>query len=252
MMQQLLLSTEQNPQMYWQEIVLICSKLGELASSKFFEPELTATEWDFMRANSFTLLQKLETIYHYEEQRKHFGATHEEKRIPQMSEKEKNIFEELIDFDPLFDKFDICWPELDSICILPCEEKAKQQVHHNPVNPSIVRTVKAGENNNVVVKPEPNSPPAASNSNFVPDKKKNGEKQIKIIEIPSDLSAIKKRRHKNLNYDISCQFCHTRDSPEWRNGPLGKRTLCNACGIQYAKKMKKKKLTPKNFSQVVS
>lgn len=36
-----------------------------------------------------------------------------------------------------------------------------------------------------------------------------------------------------------CQQCHTTTTPEWRRGPLGPRTLCNACGLRYAKRQKK-------------
>ncbi|OWP00254.1 hypothetical protein B2J93_3780 [Marssonina coronariae] len=32
----------------------------------------------------------------------------------------------------------------------------------------------------------------------------------------------------------------TLDSPEWRKGPTGPKTLCNACGLRWAKKEKKK------------
>lgn len=32
----------------------------------------------------------------------------------------------------------------------------------------------------------------------------------------------------------------TLESPEWRKGPSGPKTLCNACGLRWAKKEKKK------------
>jgi hypothetical protein len=35
----------------------------------------------------------------------------------------------------------------------------------------------------------------------------------------------------------------TLDSPEWRKGPSGPKTLCNACGLRWAKKEKKMKNT---------
>lgn len=37
-----------------------------------------------------------------------------------------------------------------------------------------------------------------------------------------------------------CTDCGTLDSPEWRRGPSGPKTLCNACGLRWAKKEKKK------------
>lgn len=32
-----------------------------------------------------------------------------------------------------------------------------------------------------------------------------------------------------------CLACGATSTPEWRKGPLGRRTLCNACGLCYAK-----------------
>ncbi|KAI0146417.1 hypothetical protein GGR57DRAFT_288568 [Xylariaceae sp. FL1272] len=33
----------------------------------------------------------------------------------------------------------------------------------------------------------------------------------------------------------NCANCHTQVTPEWRKGPSGKRNLCNACGLRWAK-----------------
>ncbi|XP_021315680.1 uncharacterized protein LOC8070522 isoform X1 [Sorghum bicolor] len=30
-----------------------------------------------------------------------------------------------------------------------------------------------------------------------------------------------------------CRHCGTKSTPQWREGPMGRRTLCNACGIKY-------------------
>lgn len=30
-----------------------------------------------------------------------------------------------------------------------------------------------------------------------------------------------------------CSHCETRHTPQWRVGPLGPKTLCNACGVRY-------------------
>ncbi|ODQ81123.1 hypothetical protein BABINDRAFT_174910 [Babjeviella inositovora NRRL Y-12698] len=37
-----------------------------------------------------------------------------------------------------------------------------------------------------------------------------------------------------------CQRCGSTETPEWRRGPNGSRTLCNACGLYHAKLVKRK------------
>ncbi|KAG2731616.1 hypothetical protein G9P44_005203 [Scheffersomyces stipitis] len=37
-----------------------------------------------------------------------------------------------------------------------------------------------------------------------------------------------------------CHRCGTTETPEWRRGPKGVRTLCNACGLFHAKLVKRK------------
>ncbi len=32
-----------------------------------------------------------------------------------------------------------------------------------------------------------------------------------------------------------CSSCKTTTSPEWRRGPDGSKSLCNACGLRYSK-----------------
>ncbi|KAL1947982.1 hypothetical protein VTO73DRAFT_13706 [Trametes versicolor] len=36
-----------------------------------------------------------------------------------------------------------------------------------------------------------------------------------------------------------CVTCGRTDSPEWRKGPMGPKTLCNACGLRWAKKARR-------------
>ncbi|GFF27542.1 cutinase gene palindrome-binding protein [Aspergillus udagawae] len=47
-------------------------------------------------------------------------------------------------------------------------------------------------------------------------------------------------RRKRLKGEYLCTDCGTSDSPEWRKGPDGPKTLCNACGLRWAKKEKKR------------
>lgn len=49
----------------------------------------------------------------------------------------------------------------------------------------------------------------------------------------------KKAKAGDDDEDRVCTDCGRTDSPEWRKGPLGPKTLCNACGLRYAKKVKR-------------
>ncbi|KAI9018577.1 putative white collar 2 protein [Phycomyces nitens] len=51
--------------------------------------------------------------------------------------------------------------------------------------------------------------------------------------------AKKRKKHKGSD-EFVCADCGTTTSPEWRKGPHGPKTLCNACGLRWAKKNKKK------------
>lgn len=45
---------------------------------------------------------------------------------------------------------------------------------------------------------------------------------------------------KSKAMDRICQSCNATATPEWRKGPTGPRTLCNACGLLYAKMCRKR------------
>ncbi|KAF5977136.1 GATA zinc finger domain-containing protein [Fusarium bulbicola] len=50
------------------------------------------------------------------------------------------------------------------------------------------------------------------------------------------------REHKVFkapDHTRSCEFCHVTETPKWRSGPSGRRTLCNVCGLLYAKREEK-------------
>lgn len=67
----------------------------------------------------------------------------------------------------------------------------------------------------------------------------NEEKKKSPFEIAPENTLRKKRGRKPLDKsNLVCYHCKTTDTPEWRKGPAGKNTLCNACGLQYAKRVK--------------
>lgn len=70
-----------------------------------------------------------------------------------------------------------------------------------------------------------------------PKPKKKCEKRI--IRSLSKQSSSRKRK---------CEFCGTLETPMWRRGPTGKGTLCNACGVKWSLKFRKR--TGKKTKQV--
>ncbi|KAL3423448.1 GATA zinc finger [Phlyctema vagabunda] len=60
------------------------------------------------------------------------------------------------------------------------------------------------------------------------------------IPIDKESRASDKKKKTKLPDEYVCTDCGTLDSPEWRKGPSGPKTLCNACGLRWAKKEKKK------------
>ncbi|KAI8335468.1 hypothetical protein BC941DRAFT_503630 [Chlamydoabsidia padenii] len=57
-----------------------------------------------------------------------------------------------------------------------------------------------------------------------------------IASIPSR----QRKRGKRATFQGRCHSCNISETPEWRRGPDGARTLCNACGLHYAKLARKK------------
>ncbi|KAF9219723.1 hypothetical protein BS17DRAFT_788675 [Gyrodon lividus] len=56
-----------------------------------------------------------------------------------------------------------------------------------------------------------------------------------------DVPASKRQKSDEHAQDSqTCLGCGATSTPEWRRGPLGPRTLCNACGLVYAKLLKKR------------
>lgn len=75
-----------------------------------------------------------------------------------------------------------------------------------------------------------------------------GDHQVKKKEMiastssPSTTCKIeKKRSRRRLRRefdDKTCQHCQSHYTSQWRTGPAGPSTLCNACGIRYARQVR--------------
>ncbi|KAI9280142.1 GATA zinc finger-domain-containing protein [Umbelopsis sp. AD052] len=60
------------------------------------------------------------------------------------------------------------------------------------------------------------------------------------------------RKRSICTPQLRCHSCNVTETPEWRRGPDGARTLCNACGLHYAKLTKGNnlKVNPKSNVQL--
>jgi len=57
----------------------------------------------------------------------------------------------------------------------------------------------------------------------------------------------KKRGRPSTRIDNQCVECGTHRTPEWRRGEGGVH-LCNACGLQYSKRVRREKAERKRNS----
>ncbi|KZT67449.1 hypothetical protein DAEQUDRAFT_392400 [Daedalea quercina L-15889] len=102
---------------------------------------------------------------------------------------------------------------------------------------------------------EENGTPAPSNSypdaqaQFEVSDRATAEKDMEIIRSKRATSTSasapgqpksKYRKRSRATPPGKCHSCNIRETPEWRRGPDGARTLCNACGLHYAKLMRKR------------
>ncbi|XWS11976.1 hypothetical protein CRYUN_Cryun37aG0051000 [Craigia yunnanensis] len=58
----------------------------------------------------------------------------------------------------------------------------------------------------------------------------------RVLNLTSKSTGHKKRENLNVNSESSgrkCSHCASEKTPQWRTGPMGPKTLCNACGVRY-------------------
>lgn len=67
-----------------------------------------------------------------------------------------------------------------------------------------------------------------------------GDAGIAILLDRDRENSKKEKKKMKVADEYVCADCGTLDSPEWRKGPKGPKTLCNACGLRWAKKEKKR------------
>ncbi|XP_031113947.1 GATA transcription factor 4 [Ipomoea triloba] len=52
-------------------------------------------------------------------------------------------------------------------------------------------------------------------------------------EISSNKHGANKKRESSEDVPRRCTHCASEKTPQWRTGPLGPKTLCNACGVRF-------------------
>ncbi|ORY05759.1 hypothetical protein K493DRAFT_159907, partial [Basidiobolus meristosporus CBS 931.73] len=79
-----------------------------------------------------------------------------------------------------------------------------------------------------------------SEENGTPSTSSTGDESSNVgPSTPLDGQSIPSKKYKSEDEkDHACTECGTTKSPEWRRGPQGPKTLCNACGLRWAKKSK--------------
>ncbi|KAG8859383.1 blue light receptor [Tulasnella sp. 330] len=86
--------------------------------------------------------------------------------------------------------------------------------------------------------------PSASRAQLSSDvgstKRRNTAPELAEEEEKESAAARRKKRKALAAENYVCVTCGRTDSPEWRKGPLGPKTLCNACGLRHSKRTKKR------------
>lgn len=53
---------------------------------------------------------------------------------------------------------------------------------------------------------------------------------------------VRSRRRRSIRGPKHCVDCNCTETPEWRSGPKGPSSLCNVCGLLFAKNLQKRHL----------
>ncbi|MBA0594678.1 hypothetical protein Gorai_011574 [Gossypium raimondii] len=93
---------------------------------------------------------------------------------------------------------------------------------------SISSTSSASRGTNYVVGSESES---ENNPTEKPAKKR--QKKKKNLTLLSGCNETKKPPSLQPIVIMKCTHCEVTETPQWREGPMGPKTLCNACGVRY-------------------
>ncbi|GFS33054.1 plant-specific GATA-type zinc finger transcription factor family protein [Actinidia rufa] len=75
------------------------------------------------------------------------------------------------------------------------------------------------------------SPTSSESENFAESHPVNKKKKMKVL-LP--LVRVEANPNPNPSQGVrKCMHCEITKTPQWRAGPMGPKTLCNACGVRY-------------------
>lgn len=98
---------------------------------------------------------------------------------------------------------------------------------------------------NTVLPPYQSVPKAADSKQAANPKNFSGEVVFDDGSQDDPSRRPKRQRKRRSVYtssrNLHCHMCGVTETPEWRRGPAGDHTLCNACGLHYAKSLKKQR-----------
>ncbi|NP_001313191.1 GATA transcription factor 11-like [Nicotiana tabacum] len=65
-------------------------------------------------------------------------------------------------------------------------------------------------------------------------KGKEKKRKMSLLSVPQIADVTKKKTTSGQQFSFKkCTHCQVTKTPQWREGPLGPKTLCNACGVRY-------------------
>ncbi|KAI9495025.1 hypothetical protein BDB00DRAFT_266844 [Zychaea mexicana] len=105
-------------------------------------------------------------------------------------------------------------------------DDAREQWLEQPTCTSKISNFSSSSSSTAIVPPPPPVPAPAR----APTQKQRQQQHQKE---PAQLS--KRSREPSIDKPKQCHSCQSTETPEWRKGPMGPRTLCNACGLIWAK-----------------
>ncbi|XP_010466792.1 PREDICTED: GATA transcription factor 1-like isoform X2 [Camelina sativa] len=64
-------------------------------------------------------------------------------------------------------------------------------------------------------------------------RRRTGRRDLRVLWTGNEIQKKKTMSAAAVIIGRKCQHCGAEKTPQWRAGPLGPKTLCNACGVRY-------------------